>query len=46
MVKKLRKDGGFGWWEEIDERCVMCGIGAGGDVQHLLVICVKFERDW
>ena len=29
----------------IDGRCVMCGSGAGEDVEHLLVTCGEFERD-
>ena len=29
----------------IDERCVMCGSGRE-DVEHLLVTCGEFERDW
>ena len=24
----------------------MCEKGAGEDVEHLLVMCVEFERDW
>ena len=30
----------------VDERCVMCESGAGEDVEHLLVLCGYFERDW
>ena len=29
----------------MDERCVMCGSGAGEDVEHLLVMCGEFARD-
>ena len=28
----------------IDERCVMCVSGGGEDVEHLLVMCGKFEK--
>ena len=28
-----------------DEKCVMCDSGAGKDVEHLMVMCVEFERD-
>ena len=30
----------------IDVRCVMCGSCVGEDVEHILVICGEFERDW
>ena len=29
----------------IYERCVMCEIVVGEDVEHLLVTCGEFERD-
>ena len=30
----------------IDERCIMCESGAREDMEHLLVTCGEFERDW